>query len=403
LLGKITKRFAACFALCLVVASVTASVHAATRPSVAVTPTMNTMKFVFSTSASTAATLYMGTDRAYGLTAYDGLKKRHSITVRGLRPGTQYFCAIRLTPKKGKTASWSAPCATSQIASTSISIRSGNVFMGGIPSFSTVLYLRGCPDENTPGLLDKLGLQAISSGSCLAPAPADNSGEIKQLSSLLTGKAWWLEPDTANLPQLSSLTMLLGARDSFNFPTDPGSLLGCGSRSGIGLANEITQAGSAKPAIADLYIASQLTQTVHNCLDGPRLKALVWEAVAKGAKGIELVPQLPWNSQYSVTAEVEQAAKALSLQTATFQPAFASAPISVSANVPLVVGGRRYLGSRYVVAVNPTLQPLSAVINVGATTSKFASVWKEGRRVKLKARRLSDNFAPLTVHIYVMK
>jgi hypothetical protein len=197
--------------------------------------------------------------------------------------------------------------------------------------------------------------------------------------------------------------MLLGARESFNFPTDPGSLLGCGSHSGIGLANAVAEAGSAKPAIADLYIASQLTRNIRSCLDGPRLKALIWEAVAKGAKGIELVPQLPWNSQYSVSLEVEQQAKALNSQLATFQPALLSAVAAVSANAPLVIGARRYLGSRYVVAVNPTLQSAQAVVNVGRTTSKLASVWKEGRRVKLKSGKFSDSFAPLAVHIYILR
>jgi hypothetical protein len=403
LLGKITKRFAACFALCLVVASVTAPVHAATRPSVVMTPTLNTMKFVFSTSVPTAVTLNMGTDKAYGLTVYDGLKKKHSITVRGLRPATQYYCAVRATPKRGKAATWSAPCATSELTSATVSFRGGNVLLGGVPSFVTALYMRECPDENTLGLLDRLGSQTVTAGSCLAPPPADNSEAVQRLDSLLSGKAWWLEPNTANLPQLSSLTMLLGARESFNFPTDPGSLLGCGSHSGVGLANAVAEAGSAKPAIADLYIASQLTRNIRSCLDGPRLKALIWEAVAKGAKGIELVPQLPWNSQYSVSPEVEQQAKALSSQLATFQPALLTAAAAVSANAPLVIGARRYLGSRYVVAVNPTLQSAKAVVNVGRTTSKLASVWKEGRKVKLKSGKFSDSFAPLAVHIYTLR
>ena len=401
MLGNITKRFAACIALGLVAASVTIPANASTHLGVTVTPKVESMNFVFSTPVPTKVTLSMGTDKSYGLSVPDSLKKKHGITVHALRAGTQYYCSIRATPTKGKAFTWSAPCPTAPVAPAAFSIKNGNVLAGGEPTFLTVLYLRSCPDESTPGNLSSLGAQVVSSGACLAPAPADNSAEVQQLNNVLTNNAWWLEPNPANLSQLSSLAMLLGSRDNFNFPTDPGSLLGCKSSSGAGLASAISKAGTTKPAIADLYIASQLSPSIPNCLNDSGLRALVWESVARHVKGIELVPQLPWNDVYDTN--LEQKVKSLVLQIAALQPALLSTPATVSASGSLVVGATRYFGTTYVVAVNPTVEPVDSSITAGSATSKLASVWHEGRQVKVRSRSFSDHFAPLAVHIYMLK
>jgi hypothetical protein len=125
------------------------------------------------------------------------------------------------------------------------------------------------------------------------------------------------------------------------------------------------------------------------------IRAESWLAVAGGARGLGFFPA-DW------PAELTPAVAGVADEVAALQPALAEPDAPVSASASVVAAARADAGAFYVVAVNPTRRPLRATIRAAGLTGNSASVLGEGRSVPVSGGELSDAFAPLAVHLYVV-
>jgi hypothetical protein len=125
------------------------------------------------------------------------------------------------------------------------------------------------------------------------------------------------------------------------------------------------------------------------------IRAESWLAVAGGARGLGFFPA-DW------PAELTPAIAGVANEVAALQPALAEPDAAVSASAPLVATGRAHAGAFYVVAVNPTLSPQRATIGATGLTGDSGTVLGENRTVRVSGGKLSDDFGPLAVHLYVV-
>jgi hypothetical protein len=125
------------------------------------------------------------------------------------------------------------------------------------------------------------------------------------------------------------------------------------------------------------------------------IRAESWLAVAGGARGLGFFPA-DW------PAALTPAIGGVVNEVTALQPALGAPDEPVSADAPLVVGARSFGGAFYVIAVNPTEQRLHATIRAAGLTGNAATVLDEGRSVEVSGGSLSDGFAPLAVHVYVV-
>jgi hypothetical protein len=79
------------------------------------------------------------------------------------------------------------------------------------------------------------------------------------------------------------------------------------------------------------------------------------------------------------------------------------APASpASATAPVIAAARALNGALYVIAVNPTREPVHATIHAPGLAGRPAAVLGEGRTVAGAGDALADDFSPLAVHLYVV-
>jgi hypothetical protein len=67
----------------------------------------------------------------------------------------------------------------------------------------------------------------------------------------------------------------------------------------------------------------------------------------------------------------------------------------------VVVGARTFNGALYVIAVNPSHEPATAIIRLKGIGSRSFTVFGESRTVQTQGSLLVDQFEPLAVHVYV--
>lgn len=128
--------------------------------------------------------------------------------------------------------------------------------------------------------------------------------------------------------------------------------------------------------------------------------AEVWLAVAGGARGIGY---FPGHFDEAIAREV----KRTNIQLAALAPALLSpsAPVTIDPQSPLKAGARAYDGATWVIVVNSTLRTVrDKGFAVPGLTAADAIVWGENRTVRVaRGGRITDDFAPLEVHIYVCR
>jgi hypothetical protein len=124
------------------------------------------------------------------------------------------------------------------------------------------------------------------------------------------------------------------------------------------------------------------------------VRAESWLAVIGGAQGLGFFPS-QWEPPIAqAITQVTQDVKALG-------PALLRPAVAASADSPVHVTARAYDGALYVIAVNPTTQPLQATLHASGLDGRPLSVLDEGRQLQSSGDAFRDAFAPLGVHIYV--
>ncbi len=125
------------------------------------------------------------------------------------------------------------------------------------------------------------------------------------------------------------------------------------------------------------------------------IRAESWLAIAGGARGLGFFPA-DW------PAELTPAIARVSREVTALQPALTAPDEPVAAGAPLVAAARSFGGAFYVVAVNPTRSRVRGTIRSPRLSHGSASVLGEGYSVPMTHGALSDGFAPLAVHVYVV-
>lgn len=175
----------------------------------------------------------------------------------------------------------------------------------------------------------------------------------------------------------------------------------------LGVLCGLTQAQERR-AWCDRHWGCRKLPTASPGASGPVAK--VWMAVASGAKGIGYFTiafnPFEWNN---LTPEMEETLPRINGRLKELAPVILSPPAK-EAELEVVVEGeggtvqacrRDYGGSVYVIAVNPTRQPVTAQFKLrpGQVVGPVEVLY-ERRRLPVTAGAFADEFDPLAVHIY---
>jgi hypothetical protein len=127
------------------------------------------------------------------------------------------------------------------------------------------------------------------------------------------------------------------------------------------------------------------------------VSAETWLAIAGGARGIGYFPS-EW------TPEVGQAITALDRRIASLAPALLGrdVPVLESASSAVKVGARSYDGATYVIAASSSLRPRKVTFTVPGLPAGRLTVLGESRTIATARGRITDSFAGLGVHLYVL-
>ncbi len=130
-------------------------------------------------------------------------------------------------------------------------------------------------------------------------------------------------------------------------------------------------------------------------------------AIVNGAKAVGYFTHswTPTYSQFRVSAAVQAAMKRTDRQVTALAPAIlaSSVPVRVyAADGRVDATARRYGGKTYVFAVNVERTSIRASFTSKAFRGS-ASVYGEGRSIHVSRGSFVDGFAPLGVHVYVVR
>jgi hypothetical protein len=139
-----------------------------------------------------------------------------------------------------------------------------------------------------------------------------------------------------------------------------------------------------------------------NCPTDPALaitpdtvRAESWLAIAGGAHGLGFFP-VGW------TGDVGGAITKVRSEVAALFPAVLQPQVPSSASTTSIVTAAWELdGALYVAAINTGATPVDASIRIPGLASRSLGVVGEARSIPSSADTLSDQFAPLAVHLYV--
>jgi hypothetical protein len=141
------------------------------------------------------------------------------------------------------------------------------------------------------------------------------------------------------------------------------------------------------------------------------LHAETWLAIAGGAVGIGYfthtwrtngTPEPTW-SPFDVAPDVQAQMANTTLEIGELAPALTGVEVAVklARRSRVVVGARTFNGALYVIAVNPSHEPATAIIRLKGIGSRSFTVFGESRTVQTQGSLLVDQFEPLAVHVYV--
>jgi hypothetical protein len=134
------------------------------------------------------------------------------------------------------------------------------------------------------------------------------------------------------------------------------------------------------------------------------LRAEVFLAVAGGARGIGYFTHTwkPEHSAFDLGGAIQDELKRTNWTLKALTPGLTGATRLSGADSPAIeLVARRAGNHTYVFAVNSLRQHVRAQLHVPALAAGNVSVFGESRSRPVGNDRLSDNFAPLAVHVYV--
>jgi len=161
---------------------------------------------------------------------------------------------------------------------------------------------------------------------------------------------------------------------------------------------ELHNTSGGKPSFQWIEVAPM----EHRCKEQKELdptpatvRAETWLAIAGGADGIGYFPNT-WS------ADVGDVISQTNWQIKELAPALLATDSEASSETAgLRVAARQLNGALYIIAVNTTDNTVNAVIHVPTLGGRTTEVFGEARSVTAQADSLSDQFAPLDVHVYV--
>jgi len=138
------------------------------------------------------------------------------------------------------------------------------------------------------------------------------------------------------------------------------------------------------------------------------LRAMVWLAIVNGATGIGYFPHR-WDPyrQADISEELQIEMQRTNRQLTELAPAILGSGVAQPIEHEQLEGGpvqtltKAHAGARYVFAVNTTREP--ARVRFPAQGGSTVEVYEEGRSVRPTARGFEDAFAPLGVHVYIVR
>jgi hypothetical protein len=180
-----------------------------------------------------------------------------------------------------------------------------------------------------------------------------------------------------------------------------------GLRSDFDIQRELVQDVAGKPT----YQWIETGQLEGECRGSPdqvtpaTVRAEAWMAIAGGARGIGYFTHTwtgPWQ-RFNVAPDVQVAIARTNEEIGDLAPALLGRDVHAghARTGPVVVGARTFNGALYVIAVNPTNEPVTAAIKVSALRSRALRVFGENRALRPRRGVLRDVFKPLSVHVYV--
>ena len=125
------------------------------------------------------------------------------------------------------------------------------------------------------------------------------------------------------------------------------------------------------------------------------VRAETWLAIAGGARGIGYFPD-HWRP------EIARSVRQLNTEISALAPALLAEEIPATASPgPVRVGARRLNGATYVIAVNTSWRRVRASVATAGLHGS-ARVFGESRRLAIRHGVITDAFAPLQAHVYVV-
>jgi hypothetical protein len=160
-----------------------------------------------------------------------------------------------------------------------------------------------------------------------------------------------------------------------------------------------------EPVYSWIEAASTSSQWCHGRgVEPQELRAEAWMALVNGATAIGWFTHswTPDYSQFRVAADVQAEMARTARQVTTLAPAIDGVPVHVGVQTSegrVDAMARSAGGALYVFAVNISRTPVTATFTVPNGTWQ---VYEEGRTVTAVGGALTDSFAPLGVHVYVL-
>jgi hypothetical protein len=160
-----------------------------------------------------------------------------------------------------------------------------------------------------------------------------------------------------------------------------------------------------EPVYSWIEAASTSSQWCHGRgVEAQELRAEAWMALVNGATAIGWFTHswTPDYSQFRVAVDVQTEMARTARQVTTLAPAIDGLPVHVGVQARegrIDATARTVGGAVYVFAVNVSRTPVTATFTVRDGTWQ---VYEEGRTVTAAAGTLTDSFAPLGVHVYVL-
>lgn len=189
----------------------------------------------------------------------------------------------------------------------------------------------------------------------------------------------------------------------------------------VGLATKelVSLARKNQPVFAIVEASDQQLSWTAPETKGPspaEMRAEIWSAIANGARGIGYFTiafgrgkTFQWNNlTEEIKAEMKRSNGELSELAGPIElGATARLPIDQDQTTDRFAAGhaiqaicKTYQGTSYLIAVNVTRQPIDPIFHLPGTG---AQVLHENREITVTDGQFTDHFAPLEVHLYVVK